>query len=378
MPVDALVLDLDSRGGLAIARSLSRQGLHVAVASRDARSPGLRTRHASARAVLPEPEDDFEGYADAIVALADRFGGGCAVIACNDPSVLALHRRRDALQAPGVGQPEAFEIAISKPRTLALATSLGIGVPRSVEARTPAEVDTAARELGFPVVVKPVESWRDEHHGGERLYPTLARDDAEIAAARRLAPALVQEYAPGLRETIKLFRVGGEVVARFAMRIDRTWPALGGSSVHRESVPLPPDLVERADALLDVVGLDGYSEVEFRRNAAGDPLVMEINPRLSQSIELPIRAGMDFARMEADWARGRDVAPVGSYRLGVRLGWVAGEVLLARTSRPPVGDYLLGRTAIDGLDLSDPMPLLSSVEFAVRRLGTRFRGASRH
>lgn len=373
---DALVLDLDTRAGLAIARAFGRHGLRVAVGARDGRASGMRTRYAARRFTLPAPEHDFSAYADAIVRAVHECPVD-AILPSIDSSVLALHRRRIELgphAAPAIGTARALEVAISKPRTLELAGRLGIPAPRSLAAVTQDDVVAAVRDLGFPAVIKPDESWRDEGGGGERLSPVLVTNDAELAEARQLAPALVQELAPGVRETIKLFRVDGRVVARFAMRIDRTWPALGGSSVVRESIEPPRDALERGERLVDAMGLDGYSEVEFRRGRDGEPLLMEVNPRLSQSIEVALRAGVDFARMQLEWARGGRVEPVARYRTGVRVGWLAGD---ARLGPGGLRDYARGRTALEGLALDDPLPVAGAVAFTLRRLGTRALAASR-
>jgi predicted ATP-grasp superfamily ATP-dependent carboligase len=368
------VLDLDTRGGLAIARALGREGLRVAVGSRDSSASGMRTRYAAGRVTFPPPEDDFAAYADAIVRYAHDHAVD-AIVPCIDSSVMALHRRRVELGgAPAIGGADAVEIAISKPRTLQLAATLGIPAPRSLPAPTQDDVETALRDLGYPAVVKPDESWRDEGPGGERLSPLLVSGPGDVAAARRLAPALVQELAPGVRETVKLFRVDGEVTARFAMRVDRCWPPLGGSSVFRESIDPPRDVLERAERLVDAMRLDGYSEVEFRRNRDGEPLLMEVNPRLSQSVELAIRSGVDFPRMQVEWTRGGDVPGVDRYRTGVRLGWLAGE---ARLRGRGLRDYASRRTRVEGLALDDPLPVAGALAFTVRRLGTRSRAASR-
>ena len=373
------MLDVDTRGGLAIARTFGRQGLRVAIAARDGSASGMRTRYAAGRVTLPAPEANFAAYADAIVAYVHDHPSD-AIIPTIDSSVAALHRRRVELgghAAPALGSVDAVEIAISKPRTLELAARLGLPVPRSIAAATQRDVEAAAGELGLPVVVKPEESWRDEDDGGERLGPQLVTITAQLQDAKRLAPALVQEVAPGLRETIKLFRVDGEVVARFAMRVERTWPRLGGSSVFRESIEPPRDALLFAEELVAAIGLDGYSVVEFRRGRDGEPLLMEVNPRLSQSVELAIRSGVDFARMQLEWARGGRVDPVRSYRTGVRLGWIAGE---ARLRSLPLRDYVLRRTRVEGLDLDDPLPIVSALAFTagsvLRRRGTRNRDAS--
>jgi predicted ATP-grasp superfamily ATP-dependent carboligase len=328
----------------------------------------MRTRYAVGRVTLPPPEADFAAHADAILAFVTDHPAG-AIIPSIDSSVAALHRRRAELAAhaaPALGSVEAVETAISKPRTLEVAERLGIPAPRTIAARTQNDVESAARELGLPVVVKPDESWRDVEAGGERLSPRLVSSEAELVDARRLAPALVQEIAPGVRETIKLFRMEGNLAARFAMRVDRSWPALGGSSVFRESIELPRDALLFAEQLVDAIDLDGYSEVEFRRGRDGRPLLMEINPRLSQSVELAVRSGVDFPRMQLEWTRGGRVQPIERYRTGVRLGWLAGEARLLGRSPVPVRDYLFKRSRIEGLDVDDPRPIAAALAFTAR------------
>ena len=113
---------------------------------------------------------------------------------------------------------------------------------------------------------------------------------------------------------------------------------------------------------------------------------MEINPRLSQSIEIARQAGVDFARMQLEWARGGHLDRVTGYRIGVRVGWLAGDARFAvsalRGSGSPaptrrdaarIGrDYLTG-TRIEGLELV--RPAAGAVRARVQR--TRAREAVR-
>ncbi|CAA9529347.1 MAG: hypothetical protein AVDCRST_MAG79-771, partial [uncultured Thermoleophilia bacterium] len=206
-PSDALVLDLDTRAGLCLTRSLGRAGHRVAVAARDPAAPGLRTRHATARFVLPEPDGDFEAYVAAVLDRLERSGAG-VVLTSIDADLAVLHGRRDAVSrfaVPAVGSPAAVDVAIDKARTIAVAATLGIPAPRSLPARDADEVETAAAELGGVVVVKPVRSWRAVGAGSERVEPRFAGSVAEARGigerlVRPDAPALVQEVATGGRE----------------------------------------------------------------------------------------------------------------------------------------------------------------------------------
>jgi hypothetical protein len=385
--LDALVLDLDTRGGLSIVRALGEAGLAVGVGAPLA-APGLRTRHAEARYLLPAPAVGVPAALEGLLE-ALRARPVDAVLTSGDPWLALLHEHRDAIErlaAPAVGSPAAVALALSKPRTLELAATLGIPAPRSLTATSVPEATAAAAELGLPVVLKPACSWRPDGDGGDRLSPTWCATAGEVEAAaaalaRPDAPVLVQEVAPGARETHKLFVVGGELLARVVMEPLRCWPPLGGSSTMRQTIAPPSDSAEMAQRLVLEAGLEGYSEVEFRRAADGRPLLMEINPRLSQSIEIARKAGVDFARLQLEWARGGRIDRVQGYRVGVRVGWLAGDARFAvsalRGSGSPapakrdaarIGrDYLTG-TRIEGLDLSDPRPVLSALAFNARGL----------
>ena len=388
--VDALVLDLDARAGLSIARSLGREGCSVWVTSADGHASGFTTRYAIGRTVLPDPVVDFDGHSAALIAALESQPADAA-IPTSDSSVEVLHQHRDAfgrLTAPALGTPEAVAVALSKERTLEVADTLGIPRPRSLLVSSPSELEAAVAEAGLPCVLKPVTSWRSLGSGGERVAPIYVADSASLqgegrALVREGAPVLVQELVGGARETIKLFRDRGQTLARLAMVVDRSWPPLGGSSVMRRTINPPADAMDFAERLVAEIGLDGYSEVEFRRDARGRLLLMEVNPRLSQSVELATRAGVDFPRMQLEWARGGSIPRPPAPRIGLRVGWLAGDLRLvvgavsgSPDPRPRLGptlgsiasDYLLHRARMEGLYLRDPRPVFGAVAFALGRL----------
>jgi predicted ATP-grasp superfamily ATP-dependent carboligase len=350
----------------------------------------MTSRYASERVVLPDPAVNFDNHVRALVdALASQRPD--ATLASIDSSVEALHRNRSEmgrLTAPALASFEAVEIALSKESVLEIARSLAVPVPRSTPVTSPTELEAAAAEIGFPCVLKPERSWRSLGGGGERLSPIIVRDADEARRAghglvREDAPVLVQEFAVGDRETIKLFRDRGRTLVRMAMLVDRAWPPLGGSSVMRRTISPPTDVLDHAERLVAEVGVDGYSEVEFRRDAHGRPLLMEINPRLSQSVEVAVRAGVDFPRMQFEWARGGTIPSPPSPVLGLRVGWLAGDLRLLTgavgagpaprpdllpTIRAIGSDYVVHRARIEGFDRRDPKPVLGSIGFALSRL----------
>ena len=127
------------------------------------------------------------------------------------------------------------------------------------------------------------------------------------------------------------------------------------------------------------IGLEGYSEVEFRRTARGQPRLMEVNARLSQSWSSRSARASTSPAMQLEWARGGGI-PRAAARAAARVGWLArrpaGDGRRARglpaaaparsAIRAVGGDYLLGRARIEGLALDDLRPIVGAVAFHLR------------
>ena len=118
----------------------------------------------------------------------------------------------------------------------------------------------------------------------------------------------------------------------------------------RESIPILHDIYDPAVRLATAIGLEGVCEVEFRRDAAGRPLLMEINPRLAGTIENAVHSGVDFPLLIWQWAAGLPIDKVDSYRIGVRTRWLHGELRWLRDNwrragRPDAGDARGSRAA---------------------------------
>jgi predicted ATP-grasp superfamily ATP-dependent carboligase len=330
--LDGAVLDADERQSLVSVRSLGRSGLCVGAFDSMRFSPASTSKWCSMSERLPDAADE-QRYVDAVLDVVRRRRPRVLFVA-RDSTIEALRPWRAEFErgsSLALAPERALEVAVSKERTLALAKRLGIPVPISV----PIEDSDAAFEsgsaTGFPAVVKPVQSWVQSPAGGRRLRSVIALDADEARRAtedamRAGGRVLLQHWLHGSREAVSLVCVDGKVRARFAQVARRMVPPLGGSSIVRESIPLPPDLTDAAEAIVVAAGLDGYSEVEFRRDIDGTGFLMEINPRLSASVEVAVRAGVDFPALLYAWASGRPLPSVPRYREGVRMRWLGGDI----------------------------------------------------
>jgi predicted ATP-grasp superfamily ATP-dependent carboligase len=232
--------------------------------------------------------------------------------------------------------------------------------------------------LGYPVIVKPVESVTREGSGPlRRTEVTIAQRAADLADAWQHAaggaPALVQSVVPGWGEGLFVLRWGGRTLARFAHRRLREKPPEGGVSTLRESIAVDRDELARFEGLLDELRFDGVAMAEYRTDGRTRWL-MEFNARFWGSLQLAIDAGVDFPRLLVEAAAGMQCAEPPPYRVGVRSRWLLGDLdhalLLARGGRNASGDsglcaalrVLLAPNGsachLEVLRLDDPLPFL--------------------
>ncbi len=336
---DALVLDAENRQSLVTVRSLGKRGLTVvALANKDRKAPAFSSRWCSKTIVSPAAEGTEE-YATFILDFVSRNHVN-AIIPSSDSTIDILNRHRDAISRHthiAIASREAFDRANNKIKTLETARGLGILIPRGVSVTSSGDVDRAIEELGLPVIVKPVESWIKGPAGMKRVCPLLAatREEAHRMVNDLLqygGQAIFQEYLTGAREAVSLIFARNTVYARFAQLATRTQPPIGGTSVVRRSIEIPQDIGIQAEHLVRALDLEGYSEVEFRRDARGVPYLMEINPRLSASVEIAVRSGVDFPYLIYQWAARKPITIANRFRTGIWERDLAGDIInLAQT-----------------------------------------------
>src|SRR5262249_16295174 len=135
--VDVLLLDAECRQTLASMRSYARAGLRVGAVACESDAwwaPSLKSRACSMRAAVPSYTSQPDAFVDRLLDLIDATQAQM-LLPAHDGSIEALRARRTEVErriALPLGSEAALDIAVSKARTLALATELGIAIPRSV------------------------------------------------------------------------------------------------------------------------------------------------------------------------------------------------------------------------------------------------------
>ncbi|MGH3261987.1 MAG: ATP-grasp domain-containing protein [Trebonia sp.] len=282
--------------------------------------------------MLPDYVSESAGYSDAVLAFV-REHGIKVVMPVGDANIKLLAPQRERFTEAGaflaVASDVSLEVANDKTRTLEVASKLGIAYPKSVAVQAVEDLKEAEEQFGYPYVLKPTISWTGAVANRAVPLEVMNATEAAEATTRFLATGcevIAQQLATGSREGVSLFIVDGELLSYCGCAALRTTPPLGGVSAMRQSIPVPSELLDSAVSLATTIGVDGPSEVEFRRDASGRPLLMEINARLAGTLENAIHSGVNFPWMIWQWGTGQEVDRVTSYKTGVRTRWLAGDL----------------------------------------------------
>jgi predicted ATP-grasp superfamily ATP-dependent carboligase len=311
-PPRILVTDAQDRPALAAIRSLHAAGYRVSATANTRVAPGLWSRGCCGRAILPDPGagvDDFIARLDDVL----RRDRPDVLVPGTDETLYAVSLRRDRLMSGvTIGLPghRIVERALDKSCLATEAERVGLATPegRVCEGR-PAAL-AAAREFGFPVLVKGVRTIAE---AGGRLtrYPTrLVDGESELGMALgQFGTCIVQRRETG--DLISFAGVATErgLLASVVSRYHRTWPPVAGQASFLETITPPLDLRERVRALVAAIGWTGLFQLQLIEGAGGIANAIDFNPRLYGSMSIADAAGAPLAALWCAWLLGEDPRP---------------------------------------------------------------------
>ena len=332
---------------------------------------------------MPDNRADAEGYAEALLNIADQHD---VLMATGMQSIEAVARRREnfAKRIKLTLPPWATIQRADNTRSLLdAAATLDIPCPTGYQLDDFASAEALARAARFPVIVKA---------GVEAGLPPRARyqivhSRTELVEALRqmqkiVPKPLVQRLVGGDSVGFEaLYDHQGRFVTGFCHRRLRQYPLSGGPSTYCESCHLP-QVEEYGRRLLDHFRWTGLAMVEFKLDAeTGSPVLMEVNPRPWGSMALPIRAGVEFPWLAFQLARDGKLPCQPDYPDGVRLRFLVNDVQAAfaeaMQSRSPriwlrnLASFFDPRIKEGVLSWRDPRP---SVAYALKALRRAFAG----
>ena len=246
-----------------------------------------------------------------VVGVICQFGG---------QTPLKLAAALETAKIPILGtQPDAIDIAEDRKRFQALIDAIGLKQPMNRTALTTEEALQAAREVGYPVVIRPsfvlggrgMTIVRDEQHMRETLLQTdvfkISGDD----------PVLIDQY---LRNAVEvdvdaIADASGVFVAGIMEHIEEAGVHSGDSACSIPPWSLSPEMVaelkRQTTALARELNVVGLMNVQFAIQA-GQIFILEVNPRASRTVPFVAKAvGLPVAAIASRVMAGEPLASMG-------------------------------------------------------------------
>jgi protein-tyrosine-phosphatase/predicted ATP-grasp superfamily ATP-dependent carboligase len=313
-----LVLGDDTRSFLAIVRSLGRRGIIVHAAPANFRSPALRSRYVAAIHDLPPWMG--EG-ADWLAAIADllRVERYQLVIPCNETMLLPLQRHRAALSRfarLAIPDERAIEVLFDKHKTRELARQIGVPVAAGRLARPDDTVERVLAEFGASVVVKPRHSYSLDRLAARGKVQVVGEPAQLARVLRKSDPSetIIEQFFDGQGVGVSILASRGRLLQAFEHHRVRE---VAGASFYRCSAPLNPDLVRACEMITAALEYTGLAMFEFKQNATGSWILLEVNARPWGSMPLPLALSIDFPYRWYRLLIAGEETPAAAYRTGV-------------------------------------------------------------
>ena len=258
------------------------------------------------------PPAASDGFIDAVLAICKEEQVNILIpIITRELMKFALNR--DRFEAIGtkvsVMRPETLEIVNNKAHLLAAMKDAGLPTPEFIVAHTADEVEAACYALGFPngpVCVKGAVG--NGSRGVRILDPTVSKYDlffnqkpnsmyislSELMETLRerdtIPEMLVMEFLPGVEYSVDILMHQGQPINVVVRRGLSVLTSNMMSLVIEDNAEIAEYTIRAAQA----VGADGNFGFDLLMNRAGEPRIIEMNPRLTGGVVACSAAGVNL------------------------------------------------------------------------------------
>jgi carbamoyl-phosphate synthase large subunit len=272
------------------------------------------------------PAGGDDGYVSRMVDIAEREAAD-VVLPLTTAEIEPLAAARDAFDATVmVSEADALSVANDKGKLYGFLEEAGFdSTPAYRRVSTEAEFRDAVDELGYPenpVCFKPpvasgMRGFRVLDPENDRLTHLLEeKPDSAVTTLEDVLPVLssaetfpelaVMEYLPGEEYSVDVLAMGDEVGPVVPRSRTRTRAGISFEGTVEQRQPL----IDAATEISEALGLSYNVNIQFKYDAAGEPKVLEINPRISGTIVMCVGAGVNLPYLAVKHALGEPIPPV--------------------------------------------------------------------
>ena len=334
-----LVLNGDSRNGLAIIRSLGSKGYRCDYTADNTsinRSLGsfFKSRYAENIHFLPQIGDEthfLSGLSDILKENDYDY-----IIPAGTQHTNFLSKYKDTLTEhsnPLVEDYEKIWQLHNKKECIEWFLKLGIPVPETHIIQTYKDLEYASKKIDYPVIIKNIDSFASQglwtcETGGEKLIRGYTMRNPKImnGFSESYEFPMIQRKIAGDLIDSTAFSVDGCTVGLLTQeRVVTAWLDGGGGLAN---ITNDIDEVKRHTRhIIREIKWTGPIEMDWiREKNTGRFYALEINPKFWGTTQLTISSGLDYPAMLVGHARGERIEGPSAYTQGLMCRWVADEL----------------------------------------------------
>jgi carbamoyl-phosphate synthase large subunit len=226
--------------------------------------------------------------------------------------LLPLSRQKQRFEEAGirllVSGEKAITIANDKCETYRFLQGKGIQVPRFFLSGTREEFIHAAFELGHPAESFCFKPCRSNGSRGVRVvHDSLDESDQlfhhkpwavnitythalSILSSKPFPPLLVSEYLPGMEYSVDCLAKNGKAVLIVPRSRRKTQNGISIQGCFEKNEAI----ISYCRQIIEAIGLHGNIGIQVKLRSNGDPLLLEINPRVQGTIVSALGAGINL------------------------------------------------------------------------------------
>lgn len=287
-------------------------------------------------ALYQVPAADDPGYIDRLLEIC-KTEKVDVVLPFMSAELLPLIDRKDEFEAIGtkvsVSDRKSVEITINKFRFYEFLKENGLQVPKFALVRKADELISACKACGYPQnavcvkatelsgsrgirIVKPDMSRFDIlfHEKPNSFFTTMEDLETTLREKELMPEMMAMEYLPGMEGSVDLIAEEGKIL----------YMAYRESTVNLHSIPQVgelkdnPEAYEIAEKVIKALGLTGSADLDFKNDADGHPVLMEINPRIAATMKIFKEGGLNLPYLRIKQLLGEELPEV-KVKYGIKM-----------------------------------------------------------
>lgn len=363
-----LVTDGRSLAALAIIRSFGEKGFEVHCGDDFKSNLSSYSRYVKKKFVYPSPALYPSKFVEYLLGLVknEKYD---MIFPVRDDITLILSKYKNEFQKYTnlcLAEYDLIRKFRDKGDTIKIALSSGVPVPRTYFPED-TDIERIKNSVQYPVLIRARIS--SGSRGIMRVNSSAEFDAAYNSVKETYGEPIIQEYInkTGYSTACVLLDDSQKSIATFSYKRVKEYPITGGPTVVGISCE-DSDVIAHSLKMLKKAGWSGVAEIEYILDENGSPLLLEVNPRFWMSLNLAIKAGVDFPYLMYELVCEENVNQVRSYTIGLKYRWVLPNEILWLIQTPDkvrgLKEFLDFRdkmTCYADLSIRDPLPIYGIV-----------------